>query len=243
MTDHPLAGRRVVVLRAGGEHDGIRGALEQCGAESATAIVAEVRSRSDAEVRRDVGDLASFEWVAVSSRHAARRLALWADAWPDSVRVGAVGPATAAVVERLGVRVAHVAEAGTARSLAAHLEVGPVLFLAASSARDDLARDLAARGIRVVTIVAYDLVPCALAAEDAEAVASSDAIVAMSPLAIDALAALPVASREAARRVPVVAIGPTTAEHAEAIGWPIRGVAAARDAAAVCAAVQVLLQR
>jgi len=243
MNARPLAGRRVAVLRASGEHDGIRGALEQCGAEAVTAIVAEVLDRSDAEVRHDVGDLARFEWVAVSSQHAARRLALWAHTWPGSVRVGAVGPATAAAVERLGVRVALVADAGTARSLAARLDEGPILFLAASSARDDLARDLSARGIVVVTVVAYDLAPRALAGADAEALASSDAIVAMSPAAIDALAALPVASRDAALQVPVVAIGPTTAEHAAVIGWPIRVVAGARDATAVCEAVRVLLER
>jgi uroporphyrinogen-III synthase len=65
----------------------------------------------------------------------------------------------------------------------------------------------------------------------------------MSPAAIDALAGLPAASRDAAGRLALVAIGPTTAAHAASLGWPVRAIAASPDAAAACEAVAVALAR
>jgi uroporphyrinogen-III synthase len=237
---HPLAGRRVAVLRAGGGVDAVRAALVERGADAATVVVADVADRPDDEVRERVGDIARYRVVAVTSRHAARRLALWAGAWPSTTRIAAVGPQTTAAVEALGLDVDVVAPGGTARSLAEAIGAGPVLFLAAASARGDLASVLAPRGVEVVTVIAYDVVARRLDDTEIARVVTSDAIVAMAPIAIDALRALDDAARADARRVPLVAIGPTTAARAEALDWPVAAVAAARDPASVCAAVAAL---
>lgn len=241
MTTRPLAGRRVVVLRAGGAADSVHTALVERGAAATTVRVADVADRPDEEVREGVGDLAGYRWVAVTSANAARRLALWAERWPAATRIAAVGPATAAVAEGLGLTVAVVGAGGTARSLAEALDQGPVLFLAASSARTDLARDLAARGIELATVVVYDVAPRALDADAVAALTTSEVVVALSPIALDALSDLDAASRAAVAALPLVAIGPTTGAHAEALGWPATVVASSRDAASVCDAVATAL--
>ena len=241
MSGRALRGRCVAVLRAGGERDGVRDALCDQGAEASTVVVATILDRPDDEVRRGVGDLARFAWVAVTSANAARRLELWADAWPAGCRVAAVGPATATVVEGLGLGAPTVAEEGTARSLAQVTDVGPVLLLAASSARDDLARALALRDVELITVAAYDVVPRELDADEVTSVLASDAIVAMSPVAVDVLCGLDTESRVAAARIPLVAIGPTTERHAGGRHWPVACTSRSREPSSVVDAVGVAL--
>jgi len=243
MSALPLDGRRIVVLRAAEGPDRMRDALCAEGADATTVAVADVVDRSDAELRSGVGDLAGYRWVVVTSRHGARRLQSWADAWPPATRIGAVGPSTAECVAQVGLPVDAVAPEGTARSLADALDGGPVLFLAAATARDDLARELASRGVELTTVVAYDVVRRELADDDRAQVVASDAIVAMAPVAIDALDALPDTSRAVAVRIPLVAIGPTTAARAAALDWPVTQVASSREPPSVCASVRALRAR
>jgi uroporphyrinogen-III synthase len=241
MSDRALRGRRVAVLRAGGERDSVRDALLALGATASTISVATIVDRPADEVRRGVGDLGRFPWVAVTSASAARRLELWADAWPADCRVVAVGPATAAVVGDLGLGAPAVAEEGTARSLAQVIDVGPVLFLAASSARDDLARALASRDVELVTVVAYDVVARELDADEVASVLASDAIVVMSPVAIDVLCGLGTEARATAERIPLVAIGPTTEHHASGRHWSVACTARTREPSSVADAVRLAL--
>jgi uroporphyrinogen-III synthase len=241
MSDQMLRGRRVAVLRAGGERDGVRDALLDLGAKASTIVVATILDRPDDEVRRAVGDLARFEWVAVTSSNAARRLELWADEWPPACRVAAVGPATAAAVEDVGLGAPAVSEEGTAGSLAKAIDIGPVLLLAASSARDDLARALASRDVELVTVVAYDVEPRALDADEVASLVASDAIVAMSPVAIDVLCGLGAEARTAAERIPLIAIGPTTERHASGRHWAVARTARSREPSSVADAVGLAL--
>jgi len=152
--------------------------------------------------------------------------------------IGAVGPASASAVRALGLRCDVVAPHGTARSLGAVIDTGPVLFLAASDARSDLADALGARGISTTTVVAYDVVPRELDDDDVDALVACDVIVAMSPLAADALASVPPEIAVAVRSVPRGAIGPTNDQHARDTGWMVAARAAARDPDAVCDAVR-----
>ncbi len=241
MSGRFVEGRRVAVLRADGERDAVRDALRGLGAQATTIVVATIRDRTDDEVRRGVGDLARFRWVAVTSANAARRLEPWARAWPPSCRVAAVGAATAAVVQGLGLMAPAVAREGTARSLAELIDAGPVLFVAAATARQDLARALASRDVELVTVVAYDVVARELDADEVTSVLASDAIVAMSPVAVDALCALRAAARATAERIPLVAIGPTTERHAAERRWPVAHTARTREPASVADAVGIAL--
>jgi uroporphyrinogen-III synthase len=238
-----LTGSSVVILRVGEGPDAVADELDREGASASTVRVATVRDRADDEVAVEVGALEGFAWVAVTSLNAARRLALWSAQWPNATRIGAVGPATLAAVEALGLRGDAVAAGGTAVDLARHIDAGPVLFLAAANARGDLAHELARRGIEVATVVAYDIEPIALDASMVAGVLSSDAIVAMAPSAIDALVSLDERARRTARGIPLVAFGPSTERHAMRIGWPIASVAVRRDPQAVTDAVRVALGR
>lgn len=243
MSHSELAGVVVVVLRVSAGPDVVAGELERRGASVHTVRVASVVDRADAVVRDEVGAIGRFAWVAVTSANAARRLELFAAGWPDATRVGVVGPATLAAVEAVGLRVDAVALQGTAADLAHHLDAGPVLFLAASNARADLLGALASRGIEVVTVVAYDIEPLALDAQAVATVGSSHALVAMAPSAIDALDSMAARARRSARRIPLVAFGPSTALHADERDWPVAAVAATRGPVAVADALVVALGR
>lgn len=237
MSDLDLAAVHVVVLRVDGADDEVADALRCRGAIVAAATVATVRDVDDEVLLGDVGDLGRFAFVAVTSRHAARRLALWAHAWPSSVRIGVVGPASLREVQLLGLTVDIVAAHGTAASLgddiAAATDVGPVLFLAAASARDDLRAALAMHRIDVEVVTAYRIEPRALDAADLAAIAGADAVLALSPHSVDAVASPGVRASVAH----LVAIGPTTAAHAGALGIPVAAVAATREPSALADAV------
>lgn len=237
MSPAELEGTAVVILRVGDGPDAVRDELDRRGASAATVLIATVHDRPDDVVRDEVGTLDRFAWVAVTSANAARRLALWATQWPAGTRIGAVGPATLAAVGSVGLRVDAMAPGGTAADLAHHIDAGPVLFLAASSARTDLRAELAGRGIEVMTVVAYDVEPVVLDAESVAALCASDAIVAMAPSAIDALASMDEPARMAARSVPLIAFGPSTARRAAELDWPVAAVAARRDPEAVADAL------
>jgi len=238
MTQRPLAGANVAVLRVGDGDGRLEAALRDAGATAAAVTVGRVTDRSDEELLREVGDVGNFAWAAVTSRNAARRLTLWASTWPASTRVAVVGPATRTAVESMGLSVAAEAPDGTAASLATQIDDGPVVFLAAATARSDLVEQLTARGIVVHVVVAYDVTPAALDGDDARSVARADVVVAMSPVAIDAVVALGGTLGTASR---TVAIGPTTAARAAETGLGLAAVAQRRDPAAVLDAIDAAM--
>jgi uroporphyrinogen-III synthase len=238
-----LAGAAVVILRVGDGPDAVRDELEHHGATATTLRVASVSDRADDDLRRDAGAVDRFAWVAVTSANAARRLELWSSEWPAGTRVAAVGPATLASVESLGLLADAVSLDGTAADLAGRIDEGPVLFLAAANARADLPRGLASRGIEVTTVVAYDVAPNALDAGAVTILLESDALVAMAPSALDALDSMDDPARGAARAIPLVAFGPSTQRHAAELDWPIASVAARRGPQAVVDAVGTALGR
>jgi uroporphyrinogen-III synthase len=237
-----LDGVAVCVLRVGSDPDAVGAELARHGAASTTVPVAIVEDRADESVRADTGPLERFAWVAVTSVNAARRLSLWSP-WPAATRVAVVGPATRAAVDALGRRADAMAPGGTAVDLAASIDGGPVLFLAAATARGDLARALGDRGIEVTTVVAYDVTPRRLDHDEAAVVAGCDVLVAMAPSAIDALEGLDEPTRAAVRAIPLVAFGPSTEARADARHWPVAAVAAHRDPRAVLDAVRATLGR
>jgi uroporphyrinogen-III synthase len=236
----PLAGLRVVVLRVGDRDDAIATELRARGADAVTVRVATVIDRPDDAVRAKVGALDRFAWVALTSSNAARRLELWSESWPSSLRVGAVGPATTQSIESLGLNVDAVAADGTALGLADAIDAGPVLFLSARRARRDLVDALEARGVEVDVVVTYDTVPRTLDIAEVDALEACDAVVAASPGGIEAVAVAPMLNA-AVRLRPLVTIGPTTASHARRRGFPVAATAASRDAGSVADAVAAVL--
>ncbi len=238
MSDHD-AGVDVALLAVSPSTELVR-RLRDGGMAPHLVQVGEVRDRPDDEVRAGVGDLAGFAWVAVTSANAARRLGLFAP-WPEAVRVGAVGPATADAVRAAGAPCTVSAVGGTGRDLADELDDGPVLFLAAGSARDGLPDALRERSMVVKTVVAYDVEARPLDDDGLRAIERSAAAVAMTPLAIEAISELAPDDRARVSGVPLVSIGPTTSQRARELGVDVAAEAVGRDADALLGALRAVL--
>ena len=231
----------LVVLLRMGEDTGLAEALRDLGLDAHVLDVGAVQQRPGDELVAEVGELSRFAWVAVTSRHAASCLGAWSAHWPSSVRVAAVGPATSDALRAAGVRCDVVSPDGTAASLAACIEDGPVLFLAGRHAREDLPVALRERGVQVRTVVAYDTTPRALDDGDRTILAAAAAVVALSPSGLDAVLDAP-GGAATLEHAALIAIGPVTSRHASSRGVRIVAVAAARDAAAIADAVRAGLR-
>ncbi len=115
-----------------------------------------------------------------------------------------------------------------------------MLFLAGAQARDELPELLSSRGVRVDVVRAYRVVPRRVDPSVLELLARSEAVVALSPSALDAVLDSP-GGDEALRAPALVAIGPTTAAQARSRGVRVDAVASARDPDAIAEAILVAL--
>ena len=146
-------------------------------------------------------------------------------------RVASVGRRTSQMLGDEGVHVDVESESG-ALDLAGSVGEGPVLFVAAREARAELVAELTARGVAVVTVVAYETVAREVDDDLAWLLARADVVV------IGAPSAWSIARTYVASTAWVVVPGATTAravrrDHArviEAWGAELGGVLAALDA-------------
>lgn len=234
----PLQAVRVVVTRPAGQAGDLVSALRDLGAEpileSAIRIdPLEDTTQLDAALRR----IGGYDWVVFTSRNGVEQV--WArfqrldeglaemledgehGRRPGVPRVAAIGPGTAAALERRGVRPDFVPEEYVAEALAAGLPVVPgarVLCLRAQISRPALRELLTARGATVDDVVAYRT----RAATSAASGGRVDAVTFTSPSTV----------REYLRgggHVPpdaaVVCIGPVTARAAREHGLRVDAVA------------------
>ena len=207
----PLAGLRVALT---GSHDGAPSPLAErlasLGAELTLERVIEFDAVA-APLAERLAALRPGDCVAVTSRRAARALA--GQALPEGVGLAAVGGGSARALEAAGHSPTHIG-AGGAADLARELPLergARVLFPCALEARDDLERELAARGVAVERLVVYRT----RAVEGARLAEDVHARVWLSPSSIEAAAELEAAL---ARPAPRLGMGPTTAEAFEARG-------------------------
>jgi uroporphyrinogen III methyltransferase/synthase len=177
----PLFGRRVVVTRARAQASGLAARLAELGAEviELPAIRIEPRTGSE-EVRRAVEDLHSYALVCLTSPNGVRLLfEAMAETGRDAralanATVAAIGPGTAAALERHGIRADVVPDEFVAEALVealaeVPLKGRPVLVARAAQARDVLPEALRERGAEVDVVALYETVveppePGALAA-------------------------------------------------------------------------------
>jgi uroporphyrinogen III methyltransferase/synthase len=161
-----LSGKRVLVTRSA-EQAGELAALVR-GAGGVPVLFPTIRlvpPEDTAPLDREIGRLASFDWILFTSANAARffreraaRLGL--SAWPAGVRAASVGPGTTRVLESLGVPVRLTAETHTGEGLAGALKPHGVagkrfLLPRAEEGRETLPELLARDGGEVVAVVAY----------------------------------------------------------------------------------------
>jgi uroporphyrinogen III methyltransferase / synthase len=170
--DRPLFGKRVVVTRARAQASGFAEQLEAMGAEVVQFPTIRIVPPADEAPLLDAArEVHSFHWIVFTSMNGVARF------WDAIHRVGrdarslggvsvcAVGPATAAALEREGVRPDLIPEKFVAesvlRALQAHGDLAGrrVLFPRGELARPVLIEGLQAAGAEVVDVVAYRTVP------------------------------------------------------------------------------------
>ena len=202
-----------------------------------------------APVDRALTRASNYHSVAVTSPRAAssivQRLRGRGIAWPRgqfAPMIWAGGSATGAVLENaLGMVRTPPAETtarlGAATALAqAMLDAGvgsPVLFLCGESRREELTDQLTAQGLEVDEVVCYR----SILAPEADALAAATlatVLVVTSPRVAELLAT----ACPHGRRPDLVAVGPTTARHAQGKGWMPAAVAASPTVQAIITAVQ-----
>ena len=180
----PLFGKRVLVTRAREQAGSTAALLREYGAEPVIVPTIEIRPPQDpSALAQAIGDLraGAYAWAAFTSANGVDRTwdalaAMGADARAfGGVKLAAIGPATAAALERRGLRADVVAKEfrgeGLAEAMLAAMgsggaearsarQDGPAVLLArAAKARDVLPETLRAAGCRVDVVAAYETHP------------------------------------------------------------------------------------
>ena len=228
----PLSGRRVVTTR---DRRGLLDSrLATAGADVVHVPLISIEPSADVRLTKALADLASFDWLVVTSQHGARLVG--ATAARHSVRLAAVGTVTAAVLERLtGRSVDVVPEQQTAGHLAAAMGVhrGRVLVAQADRAGAALVDGLADHGFDVEAVTAYRTELRIPTWQERRAALSADAVAFASGSAAEAWA-----DTIGLETPPVVAaIGPTTSAAAGGRGLKVTHVAADHDVEGLVATV------
>jgi uroporphyrinogen-III synthase len=211
----------VVVTRAAERQEDLASLLEARGA-TVVRLPLVVTVVDDAVLGRLAAQLADTEWVAITSVNGARavRRAV-ADATVAShVRVAAVGPATAAALERCDL----VPEVHSARGLADVLGDGNgrrILVVEAATAAPTLVDALTAHGWVVTVAAPHRTVDAPVDAETLRAATMADAVIFTSGSAAGAWARATAGTDLPATAPLLVAMGPQTAADAAHEGLKI----------------------
>jgi uroporphyrinogen III methyltransferase/synthase len=208
-----------------------------------------VPSPPGGELERALLSLDGVAWLVITSSNGAaavaRRMAGLGCALPANTRVAAVGPATAAALERRGIRVDHVPPAYRTVAIVKGLgRVGGqrIVLARADAATPDLRNALIAGGATVEEVVAYRTVegppgsrgPVQAALDD-----HLDGITFTSGTTVRGLCRLvSAADKERAEKLPAYCIGPVTARVAREAGFDVPVVAAEHTVAALSAAIE-----
>lgn len=228
-----LHGCRVVVTRAAAQASALCAALMARGATVVQCPLIEiVPPESWATLDQAIGELPRYDWLLFTSVNGVtfflRRLTeLGLDAAQLAhLRIGAVGPTTAARLKSAGLRVnllpAEFTAAGLAKALLEQdgIAAKRVLWPVSALAGDELSHTLAAAGIRLDAVVAYEnRLPKLRRAEVREAVCypPADVLLFSSPSAVTNFARF-IAPAELSSQTQLVCSGQSTAAAAHAQG-------------------------
>ncbi len=229
-----LRGRRIAVTRPAGQAEGFLAGLRALGAQPVHCPTIRISGPAEAApFRQAVRHVDSYDWVVFTSANGVARFwhelesAAGAARLPDGIHVAAIGPATAAALEKRGVRPGVVPEEYVAEALADVLTgLGTiagrrVLLPRAAGARPLLAERLRAAGAEVDEVIAYESQP------DLEGIASLqhglqrgaiDMITFTAASTVNLFVEVAGAELGDAR---VAVIGPVTADAARAAGLTV----------------------
>jgi len=251
-----LAGKRVVVTRAAEQCEALCRELAALGATPLVLpLVAFAAPENTAPLDAALRELAEFDWILLTSQNVVRALAARCEtlgislaAAAGSLRIAAVGPATAETAEKAGLKIAHVAATHHGVALAEELggQVrGCRIFLPRSDrANPALPEALARLGARVTEVVAYRTLAASPAEEEVRRQmerGEAEAVLCFSPSAVQHLADLLGAERMRALQKQMVfaAIGPVTAAALRKAGVEHVVVAPDASVAGILAALAV----
>jgi uroporphyrinogen III methyltransferase/synthase len=166
----PLFGKRIVTTRTREQSGAIREALEELGAEAVEIPAIEIRDPQSWEpLDNAIGRLEQFDFLVFTSANGVKKfLGRLQPCGRDvrelkGLRIGAIGPGTAAVLAATGIRADFLPQEYQAEGLIACLKDDEVrgksfLIPRAKVARDVLPRTLEQHGARVEVVEAYETV-------------------------------------------------------------------------------------
>lgn len=236
----PLAGRRIVVTRAGEAGQRFAAQLRDLGATPIVCPAITIQPPSDpVPLDAALAALDSYNWLICTSANAVAALldrlptARGDLSRPRDLRIGAVGNATAAALRMAGWGPDCVPMTQTAAALADALgDVAGqrILFPASEIARPDLTETLRARGAIVTVVTAYRTI--AAPPEQADTLKAQlradtiDAITFTSPSTVRGFLPLLAGVPLNMQRPAIICIGPVTAAGARDAGLSVTATAA-----------------
>lgn len=249
-----LAGRGVALLRPESGDDPLARALAARGARVVRWPALEIAPPADpAPLARALAALDRYDWLVATSAQGAAA-AVRGGARPATLRVAAVGPATAAAFAAAGWRVDLVGPGPGAEALVesfharGDLTGARVLFVGGDRARALLERGLEALGARVERVEGYRTLVRPLGREALLADVAAgrvEALAVASPSSLEPLAAALSPAELAAllARLAVASIGPTTTAALAALGRPPDAEASPSTFDALATALEQALAR
>lgn len=253
----PLTGRRVLVTRAAQQTGRLSEGLRVRGAEPVEVPVLEIRPPVSFDpLDRALRQLDRYDWLILTSANTVQALAQRAAELGISLtgnlhlQVAAVGSATEAAANKIGLQIAFRPASYVAESLAEGLSVEAankkILLARAAVARDVIPDALCAAGASVDVVDAYrNLLPDA-AAEllsnavreglDAATFTSSSSVTHLAEAAQQAGIGWPLGG------IPAISIGPITSRTLRDAGWEPAREASPSDIPGLIAAVVACFQ-
>jgi uroporphyrinogen-III synthase len=257
MSSLPLSGCRVLVTRAAHQAGKLSEGLRAVGAEPIEVPVLEIQPPASFDpLDKALRHLDGYHWLVLTSANAVRALAVRAAELhlrlepPASLKVAAVGDATAAAARKVGFTVTLAPEFYVAESLLDGLTqfvAGRRILLArAAMARDVVPNVLRQAGAEVDVVNAYRNVMPKLAPEQLRNALASG-INAATFTSSSSVTHLAEAARAAGIRfplkgVPAISIGPITSQTLRDLGWEPAMEAPVSDIPGLISAVVKLLQ-
>lgn len=225
-----LAGRRIVVTRARHQAERLAAALDAVGARPVFFPTIVVRPVDDPRaVDSAVQALAAYAWIVFTSANAVdlfwhRVRAAGLERLPPTLRVAAVGPATAEALAARGVAADAMPEIHSGAAVAGvmgALQGARVLLPRGDLARDDTADGLQRAGALVDGVTVYRTLPSAADAGVLRQLRDGvDAVTFTSPSTVRNFGALlGDEARRIVRTAVLATIGPTTSAAVRQIGW------------------------
>ena len=160
-------GKPVVVTHAEADNGPLSSALRDLGLQVLLWPAVSVAAADSAPLEEALRSINDFDWIVFASRYAVAAVTERVAAAPATLRVAAVGQATAQVLHQRGWPVDLLPEDANAAALVSAFATKPisgmkVLFAASSRALPTIAAGLTQLGAKVVQVEAYRTEPAAL---------------------------------------------------------------------------------